>query len=723
MTDEKGQIIAVVKDKYGAPIVNAKVAFYKHDYGQNPPEFLFTGPDGKTPEHDFSQGKYSITCDAFVETPACDVEVKAGCKCEIPIVKPLGLSIASYIIKDCNPIPCDVVTSGTMVKLRFDIEAPPVGSTAPNRLVRNVKFSFAANQGSFVKTENEQEVYFNTAGLTGPTPITGTVTEVGSAFSSLVKSLQVLAQAVQTVGGGVSVAMRRVATAPTADLPLWVVIRKSTEALSFDNYMNFMNLVLCGIDPDTKTFISNKQTWKNLVFGPDPNSNVFGALNKRRFLPYNDADAYRLLKVATEAFVVVNCGVTPNLQGVQFTQADVDDLVAHTGVDGAFSLTKLNALWGGDATTGTTGYLETVNGFKTLLYLKLIRDKLPDVRLKHALFKDELGDGALPEECFGILEEKLTNPCLLELIWSYWHEEGMLVQTMNALSARFQNVRGPTEIDPLAMLEIDPLRPLNNLIWGYIQDEQHRLTVQRRAYEYDHHYGIGLQGKAVPPLRSADSRSKFLEEFHNLLYLCAIFFKEDDDTTVIADGFPVLNALKEVHFLLTEGAHNQFGDLPSTARQEMLLQQWLLARPEFREFLPTRIMVAYPEPWMDRVDAMKKLQGWTDSSIREFHELGVFGEKILLSIRYGAWGTVDDPVQAVNWARFWRAEIQGYTHSYRGVTGVDLTSEVADARQAAERSMQPSLHLVRRLAMQRRDGSRGVLTRPTASVRRRTQQG
>ena len=115
------------------------------------------------------------------------------------------------------------------------------------------------------------------------------------------------------------------------------------------------------------------------------------------------------------------------------------------------------------------------------------------------------------------------------------------------------------------------------------------------------------------------------------------FYKRDDDTTVIADGFPVLNALKEVHLILAQGAHNQFGDLPSTARIEMLMQQWILARPEFREFLPTRIMVAYPEPWMDRVDAMKKLQGWTDTSVLHFRNLAIFGEQVLLSIRYGAW--------------------------------------------------------------------------------------
>ena len=276
----------------------------------------------------------------------------------------------------------------------------------------------------------------------------------------------------------------------------------------------------------------------------------------------------------------------------------------------------------------------------------------------------------------------------------------MLVQTLNAISQRFQNIRALGDRDPLAGMEIDPLRPLNNLLWSYIQDEQHRLSIVRRAYEYDHHYGLSLQGKAVPSLRSADSRSKFLEAYHNLLALCSVFFKEDDFTTVRADAFPALNALKDVHLVLSQGAHNQFGDLPSTARQEMLIQQWILARPEFQQFLPTRTMVAYPERWMDRVDAMKSVQGWTDASVLHFRNLGKFGEQILLSIRFGAWNNVDDPLQAANWARYWRPEIQGYIHAYRAVTGVDLTSDVTDTSQSADRYIQPSVHLVNRIATQ-----------------------
>jgi hypothetical protein len=305
--------------------------------------------------------------------------------------------------------------------------------------------------------------------------------------------------------------------------------------------------------------------------------------------------------------------------------------------------------------------------------------------------------------CDGVLKNRLTCPSLLELIWSYWHEEGMLVQTMNAITMRFQNRRkGPQ--DPLANLEIDPLRPLNNLLWGFIQEEQNRLSVQRRAYEYDHHYGITLYGRAVANFQPADSRSKFIRAFHHLLYRTAIFYQEEADTTVLPDGFPLLNALKDVHLILAEGAHNQFGDLPWTARVEMLIMEWLLARPEMREFLRGRHMVPYREDWMGAVDAMKKLQGWTDIAISHFRDLGVFGEQIILSVRYGDWVNVNDQNAATNWARYWRPEIQSYIHSYLATTGVDLGTEITDARRADDRSLQPSAHLRNRLAEQRRSG-------------------
>ena len=485
------------------------------------------------------------------------------------------------------------------------------------------------------------------------------------------------------IEGGISVGLRRSTSRFTEDVPLWVSIRKGTEALGFDQYFNFMNWVFCNDNGKERV---GDASWRERV--------LLVKNNSRRFLPFTDTDAYRNIKVATEAFVMANCGV--------FSHFDIGDAEY---VQGQVSLPKqippetLSQLLTGK-------YLQSVSARGVpeglLPYLAIIRRKLDDQRIN----KDrDIGDVLLsmdpsaPGECYGILRQRLTCPCLLELIWSYWQEEGMLVQTMNALTRRFQNIRSPMGNDPLANMEIDPLRSLNNVIWGYIQDEQHRLTVVRRNYEYDHHYGLRLAGRAVREVRTADSRSKFLEAFHTLLSITSAFYKRDDDTTIVADGFPVLNGLKEAHLILTQGAHNQYGDLPSTARIEMLMQQWILSRPEFREFLPTRIMVAYPEPWMDRVDAMKKLQGWTDTSVLHFRNLAIFGEQVLLAVRYGNWSSVNDPVQGTNWARYWRPEIQGYMHAYRSVTGIDLSADVTNTRIDATL---PSVHLVQRLTEQRR---------------------
>ena len=115
----------------------------------------------------------------------------------------------------------------------------------------------------------------------------------------------------------------------------------------------------------------------------------------------------------------------------------------------------------------------------------------------------------------------------------------------------------------------------------------------------------------------------------------------------------------------------------------MLIQQWLLARPEMREFLQSRPMVPYTEPWMAPVDTMKTLQGWSDVTVTHFRDLGVYGEQILLSVRYGDWIDINDENSAKNWARYWRPEIQGYLHAYRAVTGVDLTNpDTVDSHDA-----------------------------------------
>lgn len=486
-----------------------------------------------------------------------------------------------------------------------------------------------------------------------------------------------------------TVRMTRTRVEPTVDRILWVLIRDAAERVSFTNYQSFMD-----------RYLAHTQ-----ARGPNPQAQ----------LPFSNVQGYALLKAGTETFLETHCGIIPpfthrgddderpDTRGLPPHQAEREarrgngDRHGHDHGYARYTPEEMVDLW----RDYTVKYKVEGNGserdrpVRVLPYIDIIRRKLGELEVRPE------GSGLDMRVLLGLIQERLQNPPMIELIWSYWHEEAMLVQSLAAISRRFQNMRANGR-DPLANLELDALRPLNNVLWGYIQDEQHRLNVVRRAYEYDHHYGFSLDGKAIKNFRPADSRSRFLESFHNLLSLANEFYKQDDDTTVVADGFPLLAALKECHLLLTQGGHNQYGDLPWTARQEMLMEQWILSRPEMREFIGGRVMVAYPETWMDRVDAMKSLQGWDDTSSVHYRDLGVFGEMILLSIRYGAWVSCVLPDQAANWARYWRPEIQGYVQAYRTVTSVDLRSAAADTRPQGERYLPPSVHLKNRLIAQGR---------------------
>jgi hypothetical protein len=445
----------------------------------------------------------------------------------------------------------------------------------------------------------------------------------------------------------------------TADQDLWNMIRIRTRLMAYPVFEEVVNRAFCdreGGDPYIQTAAAQ----------------IAAAKPQKRDGCYHGSQAYELLKATAEIFLAFLCGnIDPKiLRSIADTKTFKDEQLRNPAID----LDSLRQF----LSPSSYPYLNNI-GLQTGLA------KLTDDRI--------LCDGV--RTCF----------CPWELIWSYWHEEGMLVQSLNAICLRFQNKRGPNPRDPLANLRLNPLRPLSTLLWGYIQDEHNRLTVARRAYEYDHEYGLRLMGKAVSDIEPVDSRSKFLEAFHNLLYVASRFYKEADDTTVRADAFPLLNALKELHLILAQGAHNQFGDLPWAARVEMLIQKWLLARPEIREFLGGAPMVPYKESWMAHADSMKALQGWTDVTVSHYRDLGVYGEQILLSVRHADWINVDNPASAYNWAVSWRPEIQSYIHSYRAVTGVDMSSELTDTRSAAARNVQPAIHQMRRLNLQRNGGN------------------
>ncbi|MBJ7309184.1 hypothetical protein H7U20_03095 [Rugamonas sp. CCM 8940] len=694
--------VSVHERASGAVVVNAAIALYRCamvDCANFDPlrwdgrsdvlvDTRFTDARGYAVFAELAPGAYVAAYENFPVTPPQCAQVHAGCGALLCFELALEPGVTlSFETPDCKPSTCRTARVADRVRAKVSFFGDQDANTRANVQVLaaapwlierddDYGFSYVVRRPGVHRFEAQMLLARRPdTALAGLIPLdaVGSVGGALRAMIALAADFDADERTPQLIGGNVGVSLSRTETEPTEDLPLWTLIRNSTEAMGFNNYLHFIDGLFCGDIGGVRGFEGERFVKK---------AEQFGSLNKRRALPFTDSEAYRVLKAATEAFVMVNCGVLS--QPLAFNPAEDEAYLDRRDIPPGRDL----------ETVLLNDYLENVDGSATLPYLAIIRRKLPDIPITIPRGQEPQAD-----LCFGILQDKLANPCLLELIWSYWHEEGMLVQTMNAITQRFQNVRAPGLSDALANTEIDMLRPLNNLIWGYTQDEQHRLTVVRRNYEYDHHYGVRLDGKAVQNFRPADTRSRFLEAFHHLLRLCTSFYRQDDDTTVKADAFPVLNALKEVHLILSQGAHNQFGDLPSTARIEMLMQQWLLARPEFREFLPTRLMVAYPEPWMDRVDAMKKLQNWTDTSVVHFRSLGMFGEQVLLSVRYGAWSDIYEPTPAFNWARFWRPQIQGYIHAYRAATGVDLSIDAVDT--VAESTI-PSVLLRQRLSEQAR---------------------
>jgi len=506
-----------------------------------------------------------------------------------------------------------------------------------------------------------------------PPSLAGTLTVSGDAASILRRA----------ASGPTQVSLMPTATQKTEDQALWAAIRNRTEAISFNRYNTFIHNVLCiqpEYKPDQPPIDPSQPPGQSTDIEHlcESDSHTMRKLHRRiaelksRNSIYG-MDSYKLLNYATEAFLVLQCGL---ILDEDLFNADEESRRMGRTVDFSTLSQEL------------ADYLGAESNSRTLPYFKRILEQIYGAR-------GERMQERLPF-CESLLRNRVSCPTLIELIWTYWQEMGFLVQTMNAISLRFQNRRAGTH-DPLENFELAPLVGITNLLWGYIQGENDRLSLQRRCYEYAKVYGFTLIGKAVPELHPADVRSEFIEAFHNLLHRAAKFYELEDDTTIRADAFPLLNAIREVHLILAHGAHNQFAELALTSRKEFLMMQWLLASSEIKEFLHGRPMVPYQEPWQQPVDQLKKMKGWCpDISVTYFHELAKTGEEILLALRLGDWAELNDQEYARNFARHFRPEIQRYIHAYHTVTGVDLTTEATDTRQAAERYQQPAVQLSKR---------------------------
>jgi hypothetical protein len=196
------------------------------------------------------------------------------------------------------------------------------------------------------------------------------------------------------------VTLRRTFVGPTDDRALWPAIRNRTAAIGFDRYKKFIDCVFCvnpPLDPFTDARTKILSYLDNCPDEPAKPLSIYG--------PY----AYGVLKLATQIFLTLESGV-----------------VIRDNTDGKPKIFDIEK-----ERTRVNDFSLTVENLKHELQAYLApADQLPylDRIIKNLITLDAQNPDEVLPYCLGVLQFRLTAPSLIELIWSYWLEEGMLVQ-------------------------------------------------------------------------------------------------------------------------------------------------------------------------------------------------------------------------------------------------------------------------------------------------------
>ena len=194
--------------------------------------------------------------------------IDCNCTKQINLGVPVNLSQRIVI---CGPrseiTPCQDIVAGRSVLIQVRHNAA-LGKLVPR---------FSASQGgvsqsrSYLDNNGDERVYeasWDTSGMEGPYSLTSSFQHPDG--SSITDSLNGLARKdVLNVDARTTTSLTRTETEPTEDLSLWTVIRNSTEALSFNNYLRFMDYLFCGKRdlPDNfeaRRFVKKEETYGKL---------------------------------------------------------------------------------------------------------------------------------------------------------------------------------------------------------------------------------------------------------------------------------------------------------------------------------------------------------------------------------------------------------------------------------------------------------------------------
>ena len=219
---------------------------------------------------------------------------------------------------------------------------------------------------------------------------------------------------------------------PTDDQALWAAIRNRTQAIGFDRYATFINNIFCNGSNQMPKQEEVGNYYDYRVQEPNPqggiseqqqrNINLLKKVNmEKAALSINAADSYSVLRLATQVFLLLESGVHLNLKdknGLDYLFKEDQERIRLDDPGAAFTTVS----------TKLEQYLDGTQGKLPYLY-----------RILEALlgpYNNDIWAEKLAY-CNRILQYRFSCPSMLELIWSYWHEEAMLVQSMNAMTLRF----------------------------------------------------------------------------------------------------------------------------------------------------------------------------------------------------------------------------------------------------------------------------------------------
>jgi hypothetical protein len=491
MSEEKTFRGIVTRDNTPTFVANATVYLWVSDDGEEAPiTEVHTDATGRFEfRAHVKPGKYVVSCKAFEQTAKGEIHVEAEADLyEVALDLALGmdLSFHHYRASTGEKSPALFATVGQAFVAIVDSQV--------NRGIRLYRWN-DSKAARVIPIETNEAVFSFVE--PGEHEIAVALVDGEEATTSVSKRFAV-AEATSTVrisgrsgvdgdgrvGERVRVTMDRTEFPGTEDEALWKAIR--VRSVSFPRYQRYIHHIF-GVDKDF--------------------SQVGGFSRRLAELGARGVGVYRPLRDFTELFVLSECG--------SISEAEV------------FRDERLEHEFRPDR--------EPSGRIAEELHRYLVHGELPYIdRVVKAAYPSldapRIGFDALRSSVF-------RHPLFLEL----WHEmsleHGMLMRTMDAISARFQNIYSSGENDGLSNYESSPLRPLSDFFWGWIENEPLRLTARRRIQEYKHQYGPSALDGAALGVQAADVRTAFPDAFMNLMDLCEAFYREDNNTTVIADAF------------------------------------------------------------------------------------------------------------------------------------------------------------------------------------------